>query len=335
MPKTSTEAGALTRHRLDGACMGTRWSALVFAPPDFDPGRLKAEMQAAVDEVDAQMSTWRPESDLMRMNRAPAETWVRLPGPLIEVLATGLAIGRLSGGAFDVGMGDAVRAWGFGPAAPDPEAIRAARDVPRLPAHEVLELDPDAGRARKRAPLALDLCGIAKGYGADRLAAVARAHGISAALLSLDGELVAYGLQPGRAPWPVAVERPLREVREVHAVLELEDAAVATSGDYRHWVEANGEPLSHTMDPRRGLPLRGGPASVTVIARNCMEADAFATAIMVMGEERGAEFAEAQGLSALILSREGPGPGEPRLRETGVGPIFAPAEPAPRLRAGR
>ena len=164
-------------------------------------------------------------------------------------------------------MGDAVTAWGFGPEAAAPDRIRAAMAAPRRPAHEVLELD-GRSRVRKRAPIALDLNGIAKGYGVDRLAETLRDLGIATALVGIDGEMRAMGLRPDGEPWTVAVEAPDPERRTPHSILALQDAAVATSGDYRHWVEVQGRRLSHTMDPRRGAPLIASPASVTVVARD-------------------------------------------------------------------
>jgi thiamine biosynthesis lipoprotein len=317
MPKTSTE---LTRHALSGPAMGTRWSALFHAGAAFDPAPLQAALQAAVDEVDAQMSPWRPESDLMRLNAAPAEAWVSVPAGVMEVLEFGLAVGRASGGAFDIGMGDAVSAWGFNAAPAEPGRIRAALAADRRPAHDVLELDPEGMRARKHGPLVLDLCGIAKGYGVDRLAQTARAFGRDGALLVIDGELRALGARPDGTPWTIAVERPEHGIRAAHSVLALEDAAVATSGDYRHWVELAGRRLSHTMDPRRGAPLDRPPASVTVVAQSCMAADAWATAMMVLGEKEGADLARRIGLEVLFLAREADG-----LRATAVGPLFRAA----------
>jgi FAD:protein FMN transferase len=314
MAKTSTEP---TRHALSGATMGTRWAALFYTAPGFDPEPLRAAMQDGVAEVDAQMSTWTALSDLMRFNRAPAGAWVALPDRLLQVLAAGLEIGRLSGGAFDIGMGDVVTAWGFGADPADPARIRAALATPRRPAQELLELDPVNRRARKHAPLALDLSGIAKGYGVDRLAETARDFGLDAALVSIDGELRAHGLQPDGQPWSVAVERPDREIRAPHAIVALENAAIATSGDYRHWVDVGGTMLGHTMDPRRGGPLPASPASVTVVAESCMAADAFATALMVLGEDEGRALADRLGLDALFLLRDGAD-----LREVGVGALF-------------
>ena len=287
--------------------MGSRWSAVFFADPSFDPAPVQQALQTAVTEVDAQMSTWRSDSDLMRLNAAPVGEWVPVPAQLMAVLRLALEVGRASGGAFDIGMGDAVAAWGFGPAAADADRIRLALSAPRRPAYEVLELDPSACRARKAAPVTLDLNGIAKGYGVDRLADTLQACGIGSALVGIDGEMRAFGLRPDGEAWAVAVEAPDPDRRAAHSLLALHDAAVATSGDYRHRVRAGGRDLSHTMDPRRGAPLLDPPASVTVLARSCATADAWASALMVLGEAEGAALARRLGLDALFLLREAKG----------------------------
>ncbi|MFP1644807.1 FAD:protein FMN transferase [Pontitalea aquivivens] len=322
MSKMSTD---LVRHALNGPTMGTRWTALFFAARDFDPARAQTALQAAVDAIDAQMSMWRPDSDLMRLNAAPVGEWHDMPHDFARVLELGLGIGRASGGAFDIGLGDAVRAWGFGPAAADPQAIRAAIEAPRRPAFETLELG--GGRVRKTAPITLDLNGIAKGYGVDRLVDCLRNHGIRDALVGIDGEMRAMGLRPDGSPWTIAVEAPDRNRRAPYSVLTLQDAAVATSGDYRHWVTVNGRHLAHTMDPGRGAPLLGSPASVTVIAATCAGADAWATALMVMGTDEGAILARKFGLDALFLARDDAGD----VQSLAVGRLFSgkPAATAP------
>lgn len=315
MPKMSTDP---VRHALNGATMGTRWSAMFYADKAFNAAPVRAALAAAVAEVDTQMSTWKPDSDLMRLNAAPVDAWVNIPAPLIAVLALGLRIGRLSGGAFDIGMGQAVAAWGFGPDAASPEQIRKAIQSDCHPAHDLLELDAVNRLARKTAPLMLDLNGIAKGYGVDRLADVLASFGITSGLLGIDGEMRALGLRPDSNPWVVAIERPDYDRRTPHSILALQDAAIATSGDYRHWVDVQGRRLSHTMDPNRGAPLATSPASVTVLAETCAEADAWATALMVLGAKAGKDCAARLGLNALFLLRRNGG----GIRELGVGDLF-------------
>ena len=320
MSKTSTDP---RRHALNGATMGTRWSALFYTAEGFDPAPIRHALQIAVDEVDAQMSMWKPDSDLMRLNACPVGEWMTVPERLMDVLRLSLDIGRTSGGAFDIGVGDAVNAWGFGPAAADQNLIREAFTAPRRPAHEVLELDTKGRRVRKRAPVVLDLNGIAKGYGVDRLAETLRSFGIVSGLVGIDGEIRALGLRPDGQPWTIAVEEPDRERRASHSILALQDAAVATSGDYRHWVVVGNRYLSHTMDPRRGAPLASSPASVTIVARTCAETDAWATALMVLGPQAGSELARRLHLDALFLLREGKD-----VRSQPVGLLFGD-EPLP------
>jgi thiamine biosynthesis lipoprotein len=299
--------------------MGSRWSALFFTTPEFDASPIQAALQKAVDGVDAQMSTWKPDSDLMRLNRALVGTWVMVPDDLARVLDLGLAIGRASGGAFDIGMGDAVQAWGFGPDAASEEGIRRALIAARRPAHETLELI--GNQVRKRGPITLDLNGIAKGYGVDRLAQTLRSFGIEAGLVGIDGEMRALGLRPDGEAWTIAVEAPDPGRRAPHSILSLQDGAVATSGDYRHGVTVQGRRLSHTMDPLRRAPLMSSPASVTVLASSCAEADAWATALMVAGPEVGMALAARQGLSTLFLIRDDTG----GLQSKGCGRQFAAA----------
>jgi FAD:protein FMN transferase len=290
----------MTRHALSGATMGTRYSAIFHAPPSLRAEPIAAALLAAVDRVDRQMSSWKPDSDLNRLNAAPSDVWVPLPAEMMTVLAEGLRVGRASGGAFEMGVGPLVWSWGFGPGRETPGAGTAAAS-----AASALELDALGQRARKHGPISLDLAGIAKGYGVDEMARVLDRQGITSWLIGLDGEMRARGLKPDGQPWAVAHERPDRQAREAMGVIELTDMAVATSGNYRHWREVEGRCLSHTMDPVRGAPLENGVASVTVLAPHCMTADAWATALMVTGPGPGLALARSAGLEAIFVLEDG------------------------------
>ncbi len=178
MSKTPTDR---VRHALNGPTMGTSWSALFHTSAAVDPAPIRVALQGEVDQVDRQMSTWKPDSDLMQINRAPVGQWLTVPDELMVVLAQGLEIGRLSDGAFDIGIGDVVTAWGFGAKDADTEAMRIGLGKARSPAHEILELDLDVPRLRKHDPISLDLSGIAKGYGVDRMMAVLKRFEIKGA----------------------------------------------------------------------------------------------------------------------------------------------------------
>lgn len=313
MPKTCSDEVEST---LSGPTMGTRWAARYQAPAGFDHSALCRALENAVACVDRQMSPWKPDSDLIRLNQAAPGQWVTLPPEILEVLACAVEVGRRSDGAFDAAVGDLVNAWGFGAQrdAPDAAAVREAASAHRF-AHDDLLLDPTLGRACKQSAMTLDLCGIAKGYAVDRMTAVMRDHGVGHALLSLDGELRALGSRADGRPWAVALESPREGLRAAHAVIELADLAVATSGDYRHWIQVGSERLTHTMDGRRAAPVRNPVASVTVLAADCTRADAWATALLVAGPEHGPALARRMGLDALFLVRRDGG----RLIEWGVG----------------
>jgi thiamine biosynthesis lipoprotein len=296
--------------------MGTRWSASIDADTTVNLTALRQGLAAAVEQVDEQMSPWKPDSALMRLNQAPVDAWVDLPAEILEVLECALDVQLQSAGAFDPCVGALVDAWGFGAVreAPDAQAIRAARQSTPLAVHGCLELDRPAGRARKSAALKIDLCGIAKGYAVDRMARVLQQHGVRHALVALDGELRAMGGQASGAPWAVALESPEAGRRAAHGVIELEDLSVATSGDYRRYIEVGDARLAHTMDARRCAPVNNAVASVTVLAPNCMRADAWATALLVAGPVEGLVMAQRVGIEVLFLLRRSEG-----LEELGLG----------------
>jgi len=263
-------------------------------------------VQRAFDAVVAEMSTWEEASDISRFNRAAIGAWQSLPPDFLTVLSTALRIAEVSGGAYDPTIGDLVDVWGFGPSGrsvipPDPETVSA---LLRAAGRSRVECDTLLQRARRVTPLALDFSGIAKGFGVDRAAAWLRGRGFRHFLVEVGGELVGEGVKPDGQPWWIDIEMPpgaaLPPLR-----IALHGLSAATSGDYRRWFEAGGERFAHTIDPRSGRPIANGVASVTVLHPVCMEADAYATAITVLGAGEGLDFANRLGLAAHIVSRTG------------------------------
>ena len=302
--KTSTET---QRYSLNGETMGTRYTALFYAEAGLDTDAINRALAQAVGRVDQQMSTWKADSDLNRLNAAPEQVWLPVPEELVTVLAAALRVGQQSGGAFDIAVGDLVEAWGFGPGASSVTEQPLDTLAPRsaLSANAALTVDTQRHQVRKRGPLQLNLNAIAKGFGVDELARCLDGFGLTDYLVGIDGEMRARGSKPDAQPWVVAIEKPCRGVREVMGVMELCDAAIATSGDYRHWIDVKGRHYAHTMNPATGAPLCNSVAAVTVVAASCMLADAWATALMVLGESEGPRVAQARGMDALFVLREG------------------------------
>ncbi|WP_277588388.1 FAD:protein FMN transferase [Pseudomonas chlororaphis] len=313
--KTSTETAGLQRYSLNGPTMGSRYTALFYAAPGFATRDIADRLAQAVERVEQQMSSWNPTSDLNRLNSAPRHHWVSVPRELMNVITTALQVSEQSAGAFEIAVGELVQGWGFGPTARtlDQPALAELGRQRLAPASYGLELQPRRHRLRKRAKLRLDLNGIAKGFGVDELARALEASGIRDYLVGIDGEMRARGSKPAGQPWTVALEKPLRGVRQVMGVMELGNAAIATSGDYRRWVEIAGQSYAHTLDPATGAPLDNRLASVSVMAANCMLADAWATALLVLGEVEGPRLAQERGMDALFVIRDGA-----QLREVSI-----------------
>lgn len=293
----------VTRLALSGPTMGSRWSAVFHSNPGSADG-LQSALQAAVDAVDATMSSWKPDSDLMRLNATPPGIWLDVAPALCAVVALGLQIGKASRGAFDIGVGAAVDAWGFGAARPLPDhaAIAAVAPPDGRPSAEV---DLSASMLRRTGRARLDLSGIAKGHGVDCLADVLLAHGLASFIVSLDGEVRARGTRPDGSGWAVGIERPDRTQRALARTLQVSDMAIATSGDYRHWHAYGDTSVAHTIDPRTGAPLHNQVCAVTVTAEHCAVADAWATALLVLGEHDGPAMALELGLDAVFTLRQG------------------------------
>lgn len=286
--------------------MGTSWSVRLVVAGGM-PASIGERIDATLSRIVAQMSHWEPGSQLSGFNRAALGRWQPLPPEFARVLAAGLSVSEASGGAFDPAMGALVDLWGFGPAGsrpvPDPGAVAEAL---ARSGRERIEFDRVRLSARRTGPALLDFSAIAKGFAVDALADQLRALGIADFLVEIGGELLGEGIKPDGQPWWVEVER-VPDARLAPIRVALHGLAVATSGDYRRHFTHKGRRYAHTLDPRTGMPLGNGVATVTVLHAECMMADAWATALSVLGPEQGMALAEREGLAAHMVVREGDG----------------------------
>ena len=204
-------------------------------------------------------------------------------------------------------VGPLVNAWGFGPdkrrSPPDQETLT---DLRARIGQDKLELTPD-GITKDHPELFVDLSAIAKGYAVDLVVERLEETGVTDLLMEVGGEIVARGENPQKQPWRLGIETPSETDRQVHHVVSLRDSAMATSGDYRQYVEVEGRRVSHLIDPRTAQPIEHRLASVTVIADRCSTADAWATALSVMGEVEGYEMAEKLQIKAYFIVRNDTG----------------------------
>lgn len=302
-----------TIETLRGSTMGTTWTVKLVVPPGRTPGELQQGIQAEVDRVVAQMSTYEADSDLSRFNRAPADTWQSLPPEFFTVLRYALELAQNTGGAYDPTVGPLVNLWGFGPGKQE-HKVPAEADIAAARARvgwDRLRLDDATRRAYQPGGVYVDLSSVAKGFGTDQIARYLEGAGVNSFLVDISGELRAHGRRPDGAPWQVAIEKPgaaagaVESLAEVQRVLALNEQSIATSGDYRHFFENDGRFYSHHIDPRSGYPVAHRIASVTTIAADCMHADSVGTAMMVLGPEQGMDYAERHGLAVLFVLHDG------------------------------
>ena len=294
--------------RLSGQTMGTTWSLnMVPGSSGTDSAVLKQLLQARLDQINGLMSTYDPESELSRFNTLTSTDWYPVSEDTARVIEVSQEISVLSGGAFDISIGPLVEIWGFGTAERRekiPTEGQVRENLARI-GYKNIHLRRGPTVIRKQIPeLQIDLSAVAKGYAVDALAKILDQQGINNYLLEIGGELQISGHRGDDSPWQIAIEKPLEEVREVATIFPLTNTALATSGNYRNFYVKDGQRYSHTIDPVSGKPIRHKLASVTVLARTCARADALATALMVLGEEKGRQFCEKNQIAAYFLIHE-------------------------------
>lgn len=303
------QSGEREHQLFRGETMGTTYNVTLVAEEgrtlDLDRDSMQRDLDELLAEVNQQMSTYIDDSELMRFNRSEVGEWQRLSGPLAEVLSVSQSISERSDGAFDITVAPLVDLWGFGPEGepektPDDDQLRRAMaDV----GYEHLQIEDD--RARRMRAIHLDLSGIAKGFGVDQLAEFLESRGYQHYLVEIGGEVRLSGESPRGDRWRIGIEQPAALREGARKAIALTDIAMATSGDYRNYYERDGQRYSHTIDPRTGRPIQHKLVSVTVMAKTSAEADAWATALNVLGAQEGMRIAEREKLAVYMIVKEG------------------------------
>jgi len=296
---------------LCGHSMGTTWSVKAVAAGlavlrEVD---LRQALDGVLNTIVAQMSHWEDDSLLNRINRAPPG-WYQVAPEFFEVMSCAVQTARFTDGAYDPTVGELVNLWGFGAGQvqahggqrclPDACQIAAAR---ARAGWQKLHLNAEHRGVWQPGGVTLDFSAIAKGYGVDAMAQVLERHGVEHYLAELGGELRARGQRPDGQPWRLHVETP--QTQDAALPIVLNNAAIATSGDWRRYFLHAGRRYAHTVDPHTGWALQNDLASVSVVHSSCMVADALSTALLCMGGDDGLAFARQHGIAALFLRRRG------------------------------
>lgn len=298
-----------THSTISGLTMGTRYVVQLAAPID---AALRTELAELIEvelaAINRAMSTYDPRSELSGFNGRQDLRWAPASPGLLEVLDSASRISASTQGAFDVTVGPLVNLWGFGPQyrarqVPNDAAIEQAR---KSVGYQRVQTDPSAGAIRKtHSRTQVDLSAIAKGYGVDRVAMILDRQRVDDYLVEIGGEFRARGTSEGGRPWRVGIEQPAEGRRSIGETVVLRDRAIATSGTTIDFFEQGGRHYSHSIDPRTARPVEHPPMAVSVVADTAMEADGWATGLLVLGPERGYSLAQARGLAALFVTASG------------------------------
>ncbi|MGB0941987.1 MAG: FAD:protein FMN transferase [Marinomonas sp.] len=288
-----------------GPTMGTTYTVKFYTNENMDSAwQYKDDVDAVLVRINELMSTYDSQSELSRLNQTAVNTEVKVSTDLAYVIDQALMISKMSKGEYDVTVGPLVNLWGFGPGKKT-DTVPSARDIVLAKQQvDFAAINLSDQTLVKEKDIYIDLSSIAKGYGVDAVAQKLEQLGIESYLVEVGGEIVAKGAKPDGEPWRVAVESPNGGHSVAQKIVELADVAIATSGDYRNYFERNGVRYSHTINPKTGKPITHRLVSVTVIEKNATLADGFATAITVLGPEKGLAFAEDNGLAVYMLVKE-------------------------------
>jgi thiamine biosynthesis lipoprotein len=295
-----------------GPIFGTSYTVKVILrkAPGLTKHGLHREIKRALHRVNDDMSTYKKDSTLSLFNKAKHTNPMKVSAAMLEVLQEAKRLSTLTGGAFDITIGPIVNLWGFGPTRklknPTPAQIQLAKQRVGI---DKLVLDTKASTMRKTIPgLYVDLSAIAKGYGVDVVGRRLEAAGFRDYLVEIGGEVRARGTNQRGVSWMIGVEKPqTSQTQTIQLVVPLRDASMATSGNYRNYQMVDGKRVSHLIDARSGTPVANHFSSVTVVHKDCMTADALATALFVLGPKEGLRLAKKHKLSVLFLIPKGKG----------------------------
>jgi len=294
---------------LSGHTMGTTWSALIARPQGLDANAIQLAINKRLQEINQLMSTFITDSEISLFNQQQSRQWVSVSDDLVKLVAMANVISDKTQGGFDISAGPLVNLWGFGAANTTetrvPEAALLQSTLKRVGYKNLLYRKTPPALKKLVPDLYIDLSAIAKGFAVDELAALLKQQGATDFLIEIGGEMFAQGLSSRNDHWKVGIEKPVAGVRSVQQIVKLVDGAMATSGNYRNYFKLLGKRYSHLLDPRKGYPVTHQLASVSVFHKSVAQADAWATALMILGEREGFELAQSIELAAYFTYKDG------------------------------
>ena len=304
---------AKREHLIRGRTMGTTYNITVVAEDNRGVAGLKEKIDARLVEINNSMSTYQKSSEISRFNKLElTDQPFEISADFYRVMRIARAIFELSGGAWDGTVNPLVDLWGFGRAGRQstlPDEGKIAALLPRI-GFDKIRIFNNHTLVKKSRAITIDLSSIAKGFGVDEVAQIINKTGYGDYLVEIGGEIYASGRRQDGKLWRVGINRPRKDAAfdAVYKIVDLNNQAFATSGDYRNFFEIDGIRYSHIIDPRTGYPVSNGVVSVSVVAANCALADGLATAVMVMGTDDGlALINRLESVESLIVMEKANG----------------------------
>lgn len=291
-----------------GLVMGTTYEVKIVTTKKIDP-KLGSVIDAQLQKMNRIFTTYNNTSELMVFNFSPLNVPQAVSSEMMDVLQISQEIFIKSEGSFDPTVSSLVDLWGFGAVLsnhviPDHDAI--SNLLPLVGLNQI-SIENNNNLVTRLRDIKLDLSAVAKGYAADSVSEILNTMGIDGYLIEVGGELRIKGKKANGKNWHIAIEKPYISVDGVQEVIQITDSGVATSGDYRNYFEKNGKRYSHTIDPRTGYPINHNLVSATVIADTAAKADAFSTAMMVLGPEDAIDIAEENDLAVYLVIKNSNG----------------------------
>ncbi len=289
-----------------GNTMGTTYS-VQWHPQDVSASQLKQKIDARLQAINAVMSTYDETSELSQFNQSRDTGWHAVDPTLAELVKLSSHIHQSSQGAFDITVGPLVNVWGFGPDQAEfsfPDAVEIQIAQRSVGAHHLMVRSNPPALNKKIPDLYVDLSAIAKGYGVDEVAKIMDQAGVENYMVEIGGEVKSKGVGHHGDAWRVGIEAPNFERGKIEEILALDNISIATSGDYRNFIEHKGQYYSHTINPTTGYPVTHNLGSITVAHQSAANADAWATALLVLGPELALTIADQQQLPILMITRE-------------------------------
>ena len=296
---------------INGNTMGTTYSVKIIDkfPRTIDKNNVKSKIDSVLLIVNQQMSTYIPDSEISRFNSSTSKDWFTISTGFYDVIVMAQEISRLTNGAFDITVGPIMDLWGFGgdlsQNAWQPPLGKDIEETIKSIGFNNIVIGKNFIK-KENVDTKIDLNAIAKGYGVDVVFDLLNGLGYTDILVEIGGEVRCAGLNKDSKSWRIGIDKPILDVMpgaDLQAVISLNNNALATSGDYRNYFIYNGELFSHTVDPETGYPTHNNVASASIIAPNCMTADALATALMVLGKDGIELINTIDGVEAMIIIR--------------------------------